>query len=223
MQTDIDLTNKGQAYAAAALAEANGVFFLTVDGKDRASISTSIEKLINMLDDMEPDPDLELNGDEFDQSYPNGCQKTDQPYEDAEEDDCGEANGDDEPSLGAQEVRYPCSQEHWAQGGKDDREDDGDSEPFLGWRERDGQGNDEEHRKGLAPVYSYDPAGDPNGADLGQLHFDGSGKREAHELLSRVKKPRRDPDELTIIRPGVARIGPPSALSAKDFWRMPWA
>lgn len=42
-----------------AVDAAGGVFFLTVDRKDRSSIATTIENLINMLDDMDTDCDLE--------------------------------------------------------------------------------------------------------------------------------------------------------------------
>ncbi len=59
----IELTKKGKSYVAAALAEAGGVFFLTIDRRDRAAIVTTIERLINMLDDMEGDPDLEPDAD----------------------------------------------------------------------------------------------------------------------------------------------------------------
>lgn len=42
-----------------ALAEADGVFFLTMAKGDRLSIATTIERLIDMLDAMDDDPDLE--------------------------------------------------------------------------------------------------------------------------------------------------------------------
>lgn len=59
----VELTKKGEAYVAGALAEAGGVFFLTIDRRDRTAIATTVERLINMLDDMEGDPDLEEPGD----------------------------------------------------------------------------------------------------------------------------------------------------------------
>ena len=49
----VQLTKKGEAYAAAALAEADGVFFLTLNRNDRASIATTIERLINILDHLD--------------------------------------------------------------------------------------------------------------------------------------------------------------------------
>ncbi|MEQ1943528.1 hypothetical protein ABMA32_14025 [Mesorhizobium sp. VNQ89] len=45
--------------APADLANVDGVFFLTINSKDRASIATTIERLISILDAMDPDPDLE--------------------------------------------------------------------------------------------------------------------------------------------------------------------
>jgi hypothetical protein len=71
---DIELTKKGEAYAEAAdrvdnlppplLAEAHGVFFLTLNPNDRASIATTVERLINMLDAMDGDENLESTADE---------------------------------------------------------------------------------------------------------------------------------------------------------------
>lgn len=40
-------------------ANVDGVFFLTINSQDRASIATTIEQLISLLDAMDPDPDLE--------------------------------------------------------------------------------------------------------------------------------------------------------------------
>lgn len=59
----VELTKKDERYVQAALAEADGVLFLTLDGRDRVSLATTIERLINLLDDLEPDADLEpVNG-----------------------------------------------------------------------------------------------------------------------------------------------------------------
>jgi len=132
-------------------AEADGVFFLTLN-RDRETVAYTIERLIDMLDAMEGDPDLEAAGDELDQSYPEGWRSTPQPFEDAED------GADDEPWLGAPEARFAggdyyyhqqtiCpsvaplgSQASWASGASDDREDDGDDlepdhdgERSLGW------------------------------------------------------------------------------------------
>lgn len=254
----VELTPKGEAYAQAALAASDGVFFLTVDSRDRAGIATSIERLINMLDDMDEDPDIEHAGDEADQSYP----------EDVANRLGGSFHEDDEPTLGAAERHPACgwgretkrerkahSQELWAASDavRDDREDEddreavcedegadiqsqphdqadqGDDEPFLGWSEAQS-----EH--GAKPTGAeYAPAGD------GPMNFNGDGAVAARKVLRNLQSARPDvpqeyvggfctgdhtalgvdhlriisgkhreklgPDELTIIRPGVAMIG----------------
>lgn len=132
------------ADATISLSE-DGVFFLTLNSQDRLSIATTVERLIGMLDALDGDPDIEANGDERDQSYPHGGQKTDQPYEDAEDGEDWEADfADDEPELGAPE-NHPtkpskgrpaygkdarvleADQSHWSQGI--------DGEASLGWGE----------------------------------------------------------------------------------------
>lgn len=46
------------------LAEADGVFFITLAKGDRASIATTIHRLIDMLDAMDGEPDLEDGNDD---------------------------------------------------------------------------------------------------------------------------------------------------------------
>lgn len=101
-----------------------GTLFFIPHG-DRAAIAVSIERLIDLLDAAEGDPDLEPDLSGFDHQT------------DDREDDAGDSResdfADDEPSLGSEE-RHPhiwCAphhgdQSHWAYGAKDDREDDGD-------------------------------------------------------------------------------------------------
>jgi hypothetical protein len=105
--SDVDLTKKGEAYVAAALAEADGVFFVTVDKKDRQSIATSIEKLINMLDDLSPDADLE-------------------PDDDLEE------VGDLEPDSDGEATALERYGSGFVASGADDSEDNVDLEPSVG-------------------------------------------------------------------------------------------
>lgn len=130
----VALTKKGEAYASAAVLDRlptlqmdGGTIFLTLKQNDRLSLATTIERLIDMLDAMSPDCDLE-------------------------------DGGDDEPSLGSQS-RAPASfespwgrggylhrdgtgtQEDWAAGSRDDREEvcedegavTGDDEFSHGW------------------------------------------------------------------------------------------
>lgn len=91
------------------LAEADGVFFITLAKGDRASVATTIERLIDMLDAMEPDPDLEDGGD--DEPWLGWCGQSRKQYggrddrEEACEDEGGQcedegAYADKEPSLG---------------------------------------------------------------------------------------------------------------------------
>lgn len=89
----------------------DGVLFLTITKGDRLSIATSIERLIDLLDELDGDADLEIDGDDED-------------------------GRDDEPSFGwtDQEARFAV----FPQSG-DEREVE-DDEPDLGWIERDGQG-----------------------------------------------------------------------------------
>lgn len=90
---DIELTKKGEAHVAAALREANGVFFLMLDRNDREAIATTIERLIGMLDDMDGDCDLEpWLGTAFGDDR-EGDSSDDEPEE-------SDMDSDDEPSLG---------------------------------------------------------------------------------------------------------------------------
>jgi hypothetical protein len=80
----------------------------------RRLIEDAVESLLLLLDEIDGDADIE-------------------------EDDSPEDVGDAEPSLGAPEVGYLCSQTRWAQGRGDDLEDehdgrepDVDDEPSLG-------------------------------------------------------------------------------------------
>ncbi|WP_312222588.1 hypothetical protein [Rhizobium rhizoryzae] len=41
----------------------------------RSVLESYIEKMITLLDEMDGDPDVEANGDELDQSYPEGGQR----------------------------------------------------------------------------------------------------------------------------------------------------
>ncbi|MBN9335388.1 hypothetical protein [Devosia sp.] len=91
----------------------------------KKSISQQLEEmldrqmeLIAILDLMDGDPDNEENGDEADQSYPEGWRATSQPFEDAEDDDPSEES---DPDHGIDDV--PHDDEHM------------EAEPDLGWPE----------------------------------------------------------------------------------------
>lgn len=152
----VELTKKGEAYAETAQGE---VFFLQVSPKDRTSIAYTIESLINLLDAMDDDADVELNGDEADGTTHDDCEpdsddehtlgweKGSMPYdqtylgmlftdeaEDVSEDE-GACTGDDEYSLGTTEE---IDQERRQEMAEDQFIPDG--EPYLGWAESFGRG-----------------------------------------------------------------------------------
>lgn len=109
----------------------------------RSTIEETIERLLAVLDLAEPDPDLEDDGtaEDADPAEDNDedVDVVDQPHDVADE-------GDYEPSLGSPNPRCEyqggpyTSQERWAEGPRDDSEDehDGreppeDDEPSMGW------------------------------------------------------------------------------------------
>ena len=75
--------------------------------------------------------------------------------------------------------------------------DEGNDEPTLGWRNPGSLNAD-----AVPEVWS---AIDSDGRDY-SLQFEHDGYQIGRELLSKVCR-RRDPDQVTIIRPGLARIG----------------
>jgi hypothetical protein len=256
----VELTKKGEAYCAAnaplpdidlfelfgeepktvsdlpALAEARGVFFLTLT-RDRASIATTIERLIGMLDDMDPDPDLEDNGD----LEPNiGWVSGDRParaFHDCEERELDgsddEDGADDEPTMGWSNDHHGGGDQTKIAEGCDASTDECEEElePTMGWPENDGQG----------PVIAG--RNDPNvqcldavqdNEELGRLDFRGVGNWEARKAL-RAAKPRRKPNPThgeiahrlpdgTIMRTFVASTDSRAPeLRAEDFNRLPFA
>lgn len=143
------------------------IFFLILDARDRVSIATTIERLIGVLDALDPDPDLEPDADSEpwlgwrDAAF--GRSITD-CVDGARHDD-----REDEDEHGGDIVDEPH-----------DQLDQGDDEPLLGWVERDSQGV----RMDGACFVSM--AGDPDDCYpfTGRpLDFDGSGYRDGDELL----------------------------------------
>lgn len=143
------MTNHTETAAAQLLGHVNGFVFLAVKDNDRIGLATTIERLINMLDEMDTDPDLELSGDEHDFSIAvNGAHSR---YQNEDDEQCGDL----EPSMGSQVI---CDQTAWASGSSEwdeceeenehggnitdephDMSDEGDYEPFLGWTEKSSQ------------------------------------------------------------------------------------
>ncbi|ESX96005.1 hypothetical protein [Mesorhizobium sp. LNJC405B00] len=89
----------------------DGAIFLTVAENDRLAIATSIERLIDLLDAMSPDPDLE---ESLGWGYGSQLELHAQDGEREEENEHGGDINDE----------------------RHDALDEGDSEPFLGWREQ---------------------------------------------------------------------------------------
>ncbi|MBD0416134.1 hypothetical protein [Oryzicola mucosus] len=142
-----------------------GFIFITIKESHRLALETTIERLINMLDDMDPDPDLE--------PYLAGS------YGDDREEVC-----EDE---GAQDDREEVNED----GG--DIQDEGhdeepDREPFLGWDEQcsQGRGNDDPNVQILEG--RADSAEDDNSA----LIFTGEGYKAYKKELVRIKLTKRD-------------------------------
>lgn len=148
--------------------------FLLITTTSRLQIATSIERLINLLDELDGDTDLEP---EFD----------DDEHEDMEEGEADEDDGSREPSLGSVAANAAISQVHWAQGKGSDREEDAgeeredenehfdssDNEPTLGWGNYWGLSG-----VGVEGWVSRDPSDTDGG-----LHFTGDGVKEAERLI----------------------------------------
>lgn len=171
-----------------------GAIFLTVGETDRIGIATSIERLIDLLDAMEPDPDLEPwlgSGDDREDT----CED-----EGAQCEGGGEATGDEEHSLGWQDEGAQLTLE----GGFGEYEADlgtteeidqvrrleqapgwvADTEPDLGWAETHGRGitgkgqnclDDREHEDEREPEET-----DQNG-DEADYAFNSEDEAQSHQ------------------------------------------
>ncbi len=192
------MTNHTETASAHLLGHVDGFVFLAVKDNDRIGLATTIERLINMLDEMEPDPDLELNGDEYDFSRPESGAGSRATCEDCED------GGDYEPTLGASNSG---DQEHWGKGSSqwdecedenehggnilDEPHDAGDDyEPFLGWTEASTQRGIELDE----PFSSNIDMNDDNfhAADGGACRFLGDGYAEGKKLLHELGRKRPD-------------------------------
>ncbi|QKC84401.1 hypothetical protein [Mesorhizobium sp. NZP2077] len=98
--TDLDLTKKGEAYVAASLAADPETLLVALT--NRKAIADSIERLIDMLDAMSPDPDLEDTADD----EPSLLSLDDLELDNSDY----EPDSDGEPAMGAIE-RHPTSRE----------------------------------------------------------------------------------------------------------------
>ncbi|MER8654398.1 hypothetical protein [Mesorhizobium sp. M0847] len=129
----------------------DGAIFLTVAENDRLAIATSIERLIDLLDAMQPDPDLEDDADDEPSlgslslgSYQAGTtddrEGDDSDYEDGgddEDSDPGEDSDPLEPSLCGTAIYNPTTGalENDLEGEGDGFSMRADDEYELGWTE----------------------------------------------------------------------------------------
>ncbi|MBN9079694.1 MAG: hypothetical protein BGN87_18575 [Rhizobiales bacterium 65-79] len=248
---DIELTKKGEAYVAAALAEADGVFFLTLDRNDRTSVATTIERLIDMLDAVDGDENLEpsLGAPE---NHPGGYKHSDadgwkaKNADDREEacedegaqcEDEGVVTGDNEPALGTTEEIDQVRRLESAAGWMCE-----DGEPSLGWAESHGRGivgsqnclDDREHEDECEP--EYDGGVEDFGFDAeNDSHIRGGGSVSQYEdgwrpapdeatAPAMVEKARRLKNG-DVVRE-ISASAPPDAipmLRASDFDKLPFA
>lgn len=167
-------------------AEADGVFFLTLSS-DRASLAYAVERLIDMLDAMEPDPDLEPwlgSGDDLeDECEDEGAQcEGEGDWNELELD-----SSDEEPDLGWTEH----FNQHAAMLTRADAWACEDGEPELGWCGHGtgwrGEGTDD--REGDEGDYSPSPE-----CIGGSWDGDGSGHAIGEEMIGELmlaKHPRR--------------------------------
>lgn len=152
VSSGVALTKKGErAVAAQAAARSHAI---AEKRQIALTAAAEVERLLDLLDRLDGDPDLEPNGDEADQSYPESLVVArlahGSPFEDAEESEATEDDGNAEPSLGAPEhhpgvggwgtYSHAGSQTVWGHSATrdlehdDEREDDpADMEPGLGW------------------------------------------------------------------------------------------
>lgn len=105
----------------------------------RDKVERAVERLVAILDDLDGDPDVEdEQGDDEPEEDDRNLGWTSSMRQEGRHwlgsrdtgyrwasDDVERDDADHEPTLGAPE-RQSGSQVHWAAGGKDDREDDGD-------------------------------------------------------------------------------------------------
>ncbi|TGT42614.1 hypothetical protein [Mesorhizobium sp. M8A.F.Ca.ET.165.01.1.1] len=217
---DLQLTKKAEAYVANGVEKFSSpppLLTLQIDRTSRKSLAGSIEALIDMLDDLSPDPDLEDGADlepslgwgergprcmfPFPFQEGRGSMHDDRELDEADYEDSGDA----EPSLGwgqNQSVlhcdRHDEAEEENEHGGDvldehhDGRDDD---EQWLGWGNTMGQpGVGTEGLEGVEDSPDYGAA----------CNFTGEGVEQARQMLrGRV----RQEHSLTIVGPVVGIPG----------------
>lgn len=205
---DLQLTKKAEAYVAQAIsAQDADLLTLQIDRTSRKSLAGSITALIDMLDDLDPDPDLE--DDEIEDT------------DEREPDNDTEANGDERDASATQSW---AKGGHWCEDVEEQNEDGGDildephdddgifsgcdNEPWLGWGNTMGQPGVD--TKGLEDVQ--------DSPDYGCEGFTGEGADMARQML-RTGRSRRPEPSLTIVGPVVTVPGWNGPLSQADVDR----
>lgn len=169
----------------------------------RDALVKRIERELALLDKLDGDPDLEpaLGAAE---NHPGVRDEPDQAdWYAVQTHDDREDDGDDlEPSLGGGGTWTDAGLQYDLEEDRSDFEYGGDDEPTMGWSETCGQGP----RVGT-DILSY--VSDPCDTGGGMLRFDGDGHQVARDMLRNLerRRPRSEHCNVTIIAPGVARVG----------------
>ncbi|PBC11797.1 hypothetical protein [Mesorhizobium sp. WSM3859] len=222
---DLQLTKKGEAYVAAQIAQPErsaetDLLTLQIDRSSRKALSLSIAALIDMLDDLSPDPDIE-DGADLEPSLGwsadgvmGSCDDLEGPRDDLEPDSDTEPNGDERDASATPSW---AKGGHWCEDVEEENEHGGDildephdgrddDEPWLGWSNPD---------SGAGTAAMVDVEDSP---DYGCGGFTGEGVDMARQML-RNGRCRRPEPSLTIVGPVVTVPGYTGPLSQADVGR----
>ncbi|MER9590914.1 hypothetical protein NKI94_19175 [Mesorhizobium australicum] len=200
---NLDLTKKGEAYAAANYSQPEELPPpLLVDCQSRRSIADSIERLIDMLDAMSPDPDLEDGADDEPSLGSNALGSYQAGTTDDREGDFAdfEDSGDEHDASASTNW---AKGGHWCEDVEEENEhggdildephdDQGEAEPSLGWGNVTGQ-------TGVG-VEGWGNADADTGFDNG-LGFTGEGHEIGREMVRRLMRPEPSLKVITIVGP----------------------
>ncbi|MER9309777.1 hypothetical protein NKI51_10705 [Mesorhizobium australicum] len=174
---------------------------LLVPLTDRKAIAASIERLIDVLDAMSPDPDLEDGADDEPSLGSNALGSYQAGTTDDREGDFAdfEDSGDEHDASASTNW---AKGGHWCEDVEEENEhggdildephdDQGDAEPFLGWGNTTGQTG-----VGLDGWNDIDTCG-----DYGGLGFTGEGHEQGREMVRKLGRPEPSLKVITIVGP----------------------